>query len=64
MTIPPVTAAAPPADPRRTEGLHPAYPDLDRLDLPSLVRAFTDDQRDAVEAVRAAAPALARAVGE
>ncbi|MEF2277328.1 N-acetylmuramic acid 6-phosphate etherase [Deinococcus sp. YIM 134068] len=52
----------PPTDPRRTEGLHPAYPDLDRLDPLALVRAFTDDQRDAVEVVRAAAPALARAV--
>ncbi|WP_216327644.1 N-acetylmuramic acid 6-phosphate etherase [Deinococcus aestuarii] len=49
-------------DPRPTEGLHPDHPDLDRLDPLRLVQAFADDQRWAVEAVRAAAPALARVV--
>ncbi|CAM3526960.1 N-acetylmuramic acid 6-phosphate etherase [Deinococcus frigens] len=49
-------------DPRRTEGVHPDHPDLDRLGVPELVRVLADDQTGAVEAVRAAAPALARAV--
>lgn len=58
----PRVADAPPPDPRRTEGVHPDHPDLDRLDIPELVRVLVDDQRGAVEAVRAAAPAIARAV--
>ncbi|MDV6375600.1 N-acetylmuramic acid 6-phosphate etherase [Deinococcus arenicola] len=49
-------------DPRRTEGVHPDHADLDRLDVGELVRVLADDQRGAVEAVRAAAPALTRAV--
>ncbi|EYB69191.1 N-acetylmuramic acid 6-phosphate etherase [Deinococcus phoenicis] len=49
-------------DPRRTEGVHPDHPDLDRLDHLALVQVLADDQRAAVEAVRAAAPALAQAV--
>ncbi|MFK7603827.1 N-acetylmuramic acid 6-phosphate etherase [Deinococcus sp. SM5_A1] len=49
-------------DARRTEGVHPDYADLDRLDIPELVRVLADDQTGAVEAVRAAAPAIARAV--
>lgn len=73
MTTPPVSALTPalaepglaepglPADPRRTEGVHPEHPDLDRLDPLALVQVLADDQREAVEAVRAAAPALARA---
>jgi N-acetylmuramic acid 6-phosphate etherase len=48
-------------DPRRTEGVHPDYPDLDRLDIAELVQVLADDQTGAVEAVRAAAPAIARA---
>ncbi|GHF36137.1 N-acetylmuramic acid 6-phosphate etherase [Deinococcus metalli] len=51
------------ADPRRTEAVHPAHADLDRLDLRALVDAFVDDQQDAVRAVQAAAPALTGAVG-
>ena len=51
-----------PPDPRRTEGVHPDHPDLDRLEIPELVRALADDQTGAVEAVRAAAPAIAQAV--
>lgn len=49
-------------DPRRTEGVHPDHPDLDCLEIPELVRVLADDQRGAVEAVRAAAPAISRAV--
>ncbi|ABF43941.1 hypothetical protein Dgeo_2507 (plasmid) [Deinococcus geothermalis DSM 11300] len=59
MTTPP---SSPLSDPRRTEGVHPTHTDLDRLDPLALVQVFTDDQRAAVEAVRAAVPALARAV--
>ncbi|GAA5534221.1 N-acetylmuramic acid 6-phosphate etherase [Deinococcus aluminii] len=57
-----MTALPSPPDPRRTEGVHPDHADLDRLDTLALVQVFADDQRAAVEAVRAAAPALARAV--
>ncbi|OLV17725.1 N-acetylmuramic acid 6-phosphate etherase [Deinococcus marmoris] len=49
-------------DARRTEGVHPDHADLDRLDISELVRVLADDQTGAVEAVRAAAPAIARAV--
>lgn len=59
MTAPPSPL---PSDPRRTEGVHPDHTELDRLDTRALVEAFADDQRGAVEAVRAAAGALARAV--
>lgn len=50
------------ADPRRTEAVHPDHADLDRLRVPELVRALADDQLVAIQAVQAAAPALARAV--
>ncbi|GAA5512818.1 N-acetylmuramic acid 6-phosphate etherase [Deinococcus carri] len=59
MTMPP---SSPLPDTRRTEGVHPDHPDLDRLDPLALVQALADDQRAAVEAVRAAAPALAGVV--
>ncbi|MFN4253320.1 MAG: hypothetical protein ACK4GP_20095, partial [Deinococcus sp.] len=49
------------ADPRRTEGVHPDHPDLDRLPLGDLLDVLTDDQLGAVQAARRAAPALARA---
>lgn len=50
------------ADPRRTEGVHPDHPDLDRLSVPELVRVLADDQLGAVRAVQDAAPMIARAV--
>lgn len=56
MTDPPTS------DPRRTEQVHPDFADLDTLDDLRLVQAFADDQLNAVQAVRQAAPALARAV--
>ncbi|GGO25686.1 N-acetylmuramic acid 6-phosphate etherase [Deinococcus humi] len=62
MISDPRPQAALPPDPRRTEGVHPDHPDLDRLEIPELVWALADDQTGAVEAVRAAAPAIARAV--
>ncbi|CAM3340268.1 N-acetylmuramic acid 6-phosphate etherase [Deinococcus saxicola] len=49
-------------DSRRTEGVHPDHANLDRLDISELVRVLADDQTGAAEAVRAAAPAIARAV--
>lgn len=57
-----MTADPPVPDARRTEGVHPDHANLDRLDIPELVRVLADDQTGAVEAVRAAAPAIARAV--
>jgi N-acetylmuramic acid 6-phosphate etherase len=45
-----------------TESPSDAHPDLDLYDADGLVRAFVDDQRFALAAVRAAAPALAQAV--
>ncbi|WP_104992151.1 N-acetylmuramic acid 6-phosphate etherase [Deinococcus sp. NW-56] len=65
MTTPPLTGPATPplpADPRRTEAVHPGHPDLDRLGVDALVQALVDDQHAALAAVKAAAPALARAV--
>ncbi len=46
----------------RTESIHPAYGALDRYDTPALVSALVDDQLNAVAAVQAAAPSIARAV--
>lgn len=45
-----------------TEAPHPRHPDLDRYDTPELVRAFVDDQAEAVAAVQRAAPRIADAV--
>lgn len=45
-----------------TESPNALHPDLDRYDSEALVRAFADDQLNAVAAVQAAAPAIARAV--
>lgn len=50
------------ATPLSTESPDAKHPRLDRYDTPDLVAAFVDDQVDAVEAVRAAIPELARAV--
>jgi N-acetylmuramic acid 6-phosphate etherase len=47
-----------------TETPHPAHSALDRYDTATLVDTFVADQTDAVAAVRAAGPALARAVDE
>jgi N-acetylmuramic acid 6-phosphate etherase len=47
-----------------TETPHPAHSGLDRYDTITLVDTFAADQADAVAAVRAAGPALARAVDE
>ncbi|GGL99309.1 N-acetylmuramic acid 6-phosphate etherase [Deinococcus aerophilus] len=49
-------------DSRRTEGVHPDHPDLDRLEVSELVRVLAGDQAGALRAVGAAVPALARAV--
>ncbi|WP_291424624.1 N-acetylmuramic acid 6-phosphate etherase [Deinococcus sp.] len=49
-------------DTRRTEQVNPDSADLDLLSTEALVRAFADDQLRAVQAVQAAAPALAKAV--
>ena len=46
----------------KTETPSPKHPDLDLYPLPELVRAFIEDQTEAVNAVRAAAPRLADAV--
>ena len=46
----------------RTETPSTKHADLDRYGVEELVGAFVDDQRDAVEAVRAASADLARAV--
>ncbi len=51
-----------PPDFRQTEALAPEHAHLDTLDVPGLVRAFTDDQLRAVQAAQAAVPALSRAV--
>jgi N-acetylmuramic acid 6-phosphate etherase len=48
--------------PPRTEQPSTSHPDLDRYSSAELVAAFVDDQRQAAEAVAAAAGALARAV--
>jgi N-acetylmuramic acid 6-phosphate etherase len=48
--------------PPRTEQPDTRHPELDRYDSEALVHAFVDDQFEAVRAVQAAAPALARAV--
>lgn len=49
-------------DPRRTEQVHPQYTNLDTLPTTELVQAFADDQLNAIQAVRQAAPAIAAAV--
>jgi len=46
----------------RTETPHPHHAGLDGYGSEALVRAFVDDQQQALAAVQAAAPALARAV--
>lgn len=46
----------------RTETLHPQHAGLDGYASPALVRAFVDDQAQALAAVQAAAPALAQVV--
>ncbi|WP_291428853.1 N-acetylmuramic acid 6-phosphate etherase [Deinococcus sp.] len=51
-----------PPESRRTEGFRADHPDLDRLETGALVQALADDQVQAVNAARDAAPALARAV--
>jgi N-acetylmuramic acid 6-phosphate etherase len=48
----------------KTERPSAHHADLDLYDDESLVKAFADDQLDAVRAVQAATPALARAVAE
>ena len=48
--------------PLKTETPSAHHPDLDLYDSARLMAVFIDDQRSAVEAVRAAAPALAAAV--
>lgn len=60
-TRPPLSSDALRPGPLRTEAPHPDHPDLDRLGTLALVEVLAD-QRAAVEAVRNAAPALARAV--
>jgi N-acetylmuramic acid 6-phosphate etherase len=50
--------------PLRTETPHAAHAALDRYDTATLVDTFAADQAEAVAAVRAAGPALARAVDE
>lgn len=45
-----------------TESINPLYHDLDVLETPDLVQAFAEDQINAIEAVRKAAPQIARAV--
>jgi N-acetylmuramic acid 6-phosphate etherase len=49
-------------DALRTEASHPQHGNLDEYDTGTLVLAFVDDQAQAVAAVRAAGPSLARAV--
>lgn len=58
MRAPPPAAAAS----LSTETPDARHPRLDRYDTPDLVAAFVDDQVEAVAAVRAAIPELARAV--
>ena len=48
--------------PSRTESAHPQHSELDLYPVEQLVGALVDDQFEAVNAVRAAAPDLARAV--
>lgn len=52
------------SDPRRTEQVHPDFANLDTLSTVELVNAFADDQLNAVQAVRKAAPAIAAAVAD
>jgi len=46
----------------KTEAPSDSHPDLDLYPTPALVDAFIGDQREALEAVRAAAPSIAAAV--
>lgn len=65
MTLEPMDSflpTAPDQDPRRTERVHPDHADLDLLEAAALVNVLVLDQQDALNAVQAAAPALARAV--
>ena len=59
---PPRRPAPLPPEARRTEGFRSDHADLDRLSTGALVQALADDQLQAVNAARDAAPALARAV--
>jgi N-acetylmuramic acid 6-phosphate etherase len=45
-----------------TESVDSRYPNLDQLETPDLVTAFAEDQRNAVEAVLRAGPAISSAV--
>jgi N-acetylmuramic acid 6-phosphate etherase len=58
----PRAASRPPAAPATTETPDARHPRLDRYATPDLVAAFIDDQSEAVDAVRAAAADIARAV--
>lgn len=49
-------------DTRRTEQVHPDFPDLDCLPPSELVRVLAADQQQALDAVQQAAPALSAAV--
>ena len=55
-------SSAKPSTPLNTEAADARHPELDRYDTPELVAAFVDDQQQAVAAVQAAGPDLARAV--
>ncbi|MDC8772046.1 N-acetylmuramic acid 6-phosphate etherase [Roseateles albus] len=48
----------------KTESPSSSHPELDKYALPELISCFIEDQTDAVNAVRLAAPQLARAVAE
>ncbi len=48
----------------KTESPSSSHPNLDQYALPELIACFIEDQTDAVNAVRLAAPQLARAVAE
>ena len=63
--VPPPQAPSPPATPPAplgTESASPHHTALDRYDSATLVAALVDDQQQALVAVQAAAPLLARAV--
>ncbi len=49
-------------DTRRTEQVHPDFPDLDRLPPHELIRVLAADQQHALDAVTRAAPALSAAL--
>ncbi|GGS35604.1 N-acetylmuramic acid 6-phosphate etherase [Deinococcus knuensis] len=60
--LPPRRPTPLPPEARRTEAFRTDHTDLDRLSTAALVQALVDDQVQAVNAARDAAPALARAV--